>query len=206
MIDIYKNKLHISARSMRGEVKESRIVYKSKWLEVYEDLLSVNEIEKKGKKNSDYTNYTKLFNKIKTKNDGATIVPVFSDGSLLMIESYRRGVDVVILELPGGLIDNNEKPFETARKELLQETGYSCETLESKGWFYTWPSRSNQKVHVFIAKGLEKVSKQNLDATENIKLKIISKDEIMLKLKNQEIRSAETISALFCGYFMSRFE
>jgi hypothetical protein len=50
MIDIYKNKLHISARSMRGEVKESRIVYKSKWLEVYEDLLSVNEMEKRNKK------------------------------------------------------------------------------------------------------------------------------------------------------------
>jgi hypothetical protein len=45
-----------------------------------------------------------------------------------------------------------------------------------------------------------------LDATENIKLKIISKDEISLKLKNQEIRSAETISALFYGYLMSRFE
>jgi ADP-ribose pyrophosphatase len=206
MIDIYKNKLHISARSMKGEVKESRIVYKSKWLEVYEDLLSVNEIEKKGKKNGDYTNNIKLFNKIKTKNDGATIVPVFSDGSLLMIESYRRGVDAVILELPGGLVENNEKPIETARKELLQETGYSCEILESKGWFYTWPSRSNQKVHVFIAKGLDKVSKQKLDATENIKLKIISKDEISLKLKNQEIRSAETISALFYGYLMSRFE
>jgi ADP-ribose pyrophosphatase len=196
---------------MRGEIKESHVVYKSKWLEVYEDLLSVDddEIEKSKKNDNDdqhqHTNNIKLFNKIKTKSDGATIVPVFSDGSLLMIESYRRGVDAIILELPGGLIENNEKPDETAKKELLQETGYSCETLEPKGWFYTWPSRSNQKVHVFLAKGLEKVSPQNLDATESIKIKIVSKDEIIIKLKNQEIRSAETISALFCGYFMSSF-
>jgi ADP-ribose pyrophosphatase len=119
-----------------------------------------------------------------------------------MIETYRHGADTVLLELPGGLIENNEKPNETAKKELLQETGYSCQTLEPKGWFYTWPSRSNQKVHVFLAKGLEKVSKQNLDATENIKTKIVSKDEINLKLKNQEIRASDTISALFCGYFM----
>jgi hypothetical protein len=36
-----------------------------------------------------------------------------------------------------------------------------------------------------------------LDATENIKIKIVSKDEIILKLKNQEIRASDTISALF---------
>jgi hypothetical protein len=45
-----------------------------------------------------------------------------------------------------------------------------------------------------------------LDATENIEIKIVSKDEITIKLKNQEIRSAEAISALFRGYFISSFE
>ena len=122
-----------------------------------------------------------------------------------MIETYRHGADTVLLELPGGLIENNEKPNETAKKELLQETGYSCQTLEPKGWFYTWPSRSNQKVHVFLAKGLEKVSKQNLDATENINTKIITKDKIMLKLINREIKSAGAVSALFYGYLLSDY-
>jgi ADP-ribose diphosphatase len=71
------------------------------------------------------------------------------------------------------------------------------------GWFYTWPSRCNQKIHVFLAEGLEKVSKQNLEATENIKIKIFSKDEIMLKLKNQELTSSVLLAALFYGYLMS---
>jgi 8-oxo-dGTP pyrophosphatase MutT (NUDIX family) len=110
------------------------------------------------------TNNVKLFNKIKLKSDTVTIIPVFSDGSLLAIEAYRRGVDEFLLDLPSGLIENNEKPYETAKRELLQETGYSCRTLDDMGWFYTWPSKSNQKSYLFLAKGLEKTSGQNLDA------------------------------------------
>jgi ADP-ribose pyrophosphatase len=70
-------------------------------------------------------------------------LPVFSDGSLLMIENYRREVDKVLLDLPGGLIEENEQPHETARKQLLEETGYSCEIFESRGWFYIWSSKVN---------------------------------------------------------------
>ena len=146
---------------MRGEIKESRLAYKSEWLEVYEDLLSIDaKPDKTDKKNNLHhhhknTNKVKLFNKIKLKSDSATIVPVFSDGSLLMIEAYRRGVDEFLLDLPSGLIEDNEKPYETAKRELLQETGYSCRTLDHMGWFYTWPSKSNQKSYLFLAKGLE---------------------------------------------------
>jgi ADP-ribose pyrophosphatase len=205
---------------MKGELKESRVAYQSEWLEVHEDFLSIKGI-KNTKKNDDddddhhdnnnntnnnntaiATNDIKMFNKIRTKNDGTVVVPVFPDDSLLLIETYRYGVDEVLLEFPGGLIEINEEPIESARKELLQETGYICKTLEPKGWFYTWPSRCNQKIHVFLAKGLEEVSKQNLEATENIKTKILSKDEVMLKFKNQELTSGGMIAALFYGYFM----
>src|SRR5919202_6781979 len=113
---------------MRGERTESRLVYKSEWLEVYEDLLTIDaRSDKRGKKDNHYhhkkTNKVKLFNKIKLKSDSATILPVFSDGSLLMIEIYRRGIDKFLLDLPSGSIENNEKPHETAKRELLHETG-----------------------------------------------------------------------------------
>jgi hypothetical protein len=49
------------------------------------------------------------------------------------------------------------------------------------GWFYKWSSRCNQKIHVFLAKGLEKVSKQNLEATENIKIKIKRRNNAKIK-------------------------
>jgi ADP-ribose pyrophosphatase len=122
-----------------------------------------------------------------------------------MIEAYRRGVDEYLLDLPSGLIEDNEKPYETAKRELLQETGYSCRTLDHMGWFYTWPSKSNQKPYLFLAKGLQKTSRQNLDAIENINIKIITKAEIMLKLINREIKNAGAVCALFYGYLLADY-
>jgi ADP-ribose pyrophosphatase len=182
---------------MSGKVKESRIVYKSDWLEVYEDMLSPNERDEQQRRIPDDS--IKMFNWIKTPRDTATVIPVFPDGSILMVESYRRGVNAVILELPGGLIDDFEKPHETAIKELQQETGYSCKTLEPKGWHYVWPSKVNQKNFVFLAKGLEKVSAQKLESIESAKVHIISKVELVKKLENEEIKSAGTIAALYCS-------
>ena len=196
---------------MRGEIKESRLAYKSQWLEVYEDLLSIDDaqLDKRSKQNNHHrhrnTNTVKLFNKIKLKSNSATIIPVFSDGSLLMIVAYRRGVDKFLLDLPSGLIENNEKPYQTAKRELLQETGYSCRTIKDMGWFYTWPAKSNQKSYLFLAEGLEKASRQNLDAIEDINTKIVTKDEIKLKLRNREIKNAGAVSALFYGYLLSDY-
>jgi ADP-ribose pyrophosphatase len=185
---------------MKGKIEESRLVYKSEWLELYEDFIFVNNRPEIQQRKKGSNNHIKLYNKIKIPRDCATIIPVFPSGSILMIESYRRGVDAVILELPGGLINNKEQPYEAAIKELQEETGYICKTLEAKGWYYVWPSKANQKNYVFLAKQLEKVSGQRLEDTESAKIHIVSKEEIMRKLRNREIRSAETVAALCYGY------
>jgi ADP-ribose pyrophosphatase len=122
-----------------------------------------------------------------------------------MIEIYRRGIDEFLLDLPSGLIENNERPYETAKRELLQDTGYNCRTLKHMGWFYTWPSKSNQKSYLFLAKGLKKASSQSLDAIENINTNIVTEEELMLKLTNREIKSPGAVSAIFDGYLLSDY-
>ncbi len=186
---------------MNGNIEESHVVYKSKWIEVYEDIISLdNNAESSG--SAKYKEQTKIYNRIKMPTDTATVIPVFEDDSVLMIKAYRRGVNSSILELPGGLIDNNEHPNETAKRELQQETGYSCKTLEARGWFYVWPSKVNQKNYVFLAKELEKVSGQMLEVAESAKVQIITKQELLRKLKNREIQSSETVAALYYGYIV----
>jgi ADP-ribose pyrophosphatase len=189
---------------VNSKLKESRLVYKSAYLEVYEDLLKINS-KQEGKQDNNIhndDNNLKIFQRIKTTHDNAAVIPILFDGSLLMVESYRYGVDKVLLEFPGGTIEENEEPIKTARKELLQETGYQSKALEYKGWFYTWPAKMNQKIHLFLAKALEKVSEQDLEETESIKVKIIPEEELIAKLKNHEIKSAIAITALFYGYIL----
>jgi 8-oxo-dGTP pyrophosphatase MutT (NUDIX family) len=92
-------------------VKRSNPVYKNEWMALYEDL--VNN-EKKGT--------TATYNRIIVQ-DAVIIVPIFADGSLLMVESYRHGTRTNLLELPGGLINEKELPHDAAKRESLEETG-----------------------------------------------------------------------------------
>ena len=56
------------------------------------------------------------------------VIPLFKDGSLLMVENYRHGVGTDLLELPGGFINEDEVPLGAARREL---TGYTCNDVEA---------------------------------------------------------------------------
>jgi ADP-ribose pyrophosphatase len=172
-------------------VKRSNPVYKNQWIAVYEDL--VNNAKK---------GTTATFNRIIVQ-DAVIIVPIFADGSLLMVESYRHGIRTNILELPGGLINEKEEevPDDAAKRELLEETGYASDTLEFNNWFYTWPGRATQKNFVFVAKGLNKIAKQNLEDFEYAKVYVISREQIIQEIKSGKIKSAITISALLHGYF-----
>ena len=61
-------------------------------------------------KENDVTSKVGMFNRI-TVCDTAIVIPVFKDGSLLMVENYRHGVGRYLLELPGGFINEDEVPL-----------------------------------------------------------------------------------------------
>ena len=140
----------------RYNIDKSRLVYESKWLQVYEDLISCYNDNKNNCicSNSSSGHSIKIFNRIKA-DDAVIIVPLFGNGLLLMVEGYRHGVNASLLEFPGGFIDKNEEPSQAARRELFEETKYSSDSLELINWSYTWPGRTSQKNYVFVARGLK---------------------------------------------------
>lgn len=170
-------------------VKSSSIVYKSLWIVVYEDWVSKKD------------GTVGMFNRIKVQ-DATTVVPIFKDGSLLMVESYRHGPAANLLELPGGFINVNEEPSTAAKRELLEETGYDCSALEYINWTYTWPGRTRQKNFVFVAKGLKKRSEQNLEEFECTEIRKLTKEQTIQEIKHGNIKSAITISAILYAYFI----
>lgn len=181
--------------------QKSNLVYKSPWLQVYEDSVSY-----KGNNNS---HSIKIFNRIKV-DDTVIIIPIFEDGSLLMVEGYRHGAGDNLLEFPGGFIEENEEPSQAAKRELFEETKHSSDSLEFINWFYTWPGRTSQKNYVFVAKGLKNKKDffqgnnnnnndiQANDDERDIKIHKLSREQITAELKNgRRIKSSPTISALF---------
>ncbi|MGI0073098.1 MAG: NUDIX hydrolase [Nitrosotalea sp.] len=163
--------------------KKTKRVYRSKWLTVYEDLVQ----GKNGKLDT--------FNRIRS-HDFVEIVPILKDGSVLMVKNFRYGARAEILELPAGHIEKNEKPRTCAKRELLEETGYTCSSLISKGWLYSWPARSNQKAYVFVARGLEPTFNQSLDDFEYIKIAKVPRNQVARKMRNGQIKNPYAIAAL----------
>jgi ADP-ribose pyrophosphatase len=142
-----------------------------------------------------------MFNRIEVL-DAVIVLPILQDSSLLMVENYRHGAGINLLELPGGFINENELETDAGRRELLEETGYTCNKVELINWFYTWPGRTAQRNFVVVARGLKKRYGKNLDKLECIKVHKLSGDKIRRELnRGGKIKSATTISALLHYYF-----
>ncbi len=116
------------------------------------------------------------FEKLK-RPDTVVVFPVLPDGKILLTEQEQPGKES-FMGATGGRADEGEDPLEAAKRELLEESGYTAERFIL--WDAQQPvSKIEWAVYTFIAKGLKKIADINLDAGEKIKLKPVSFDELL---------------------------
>jgi ADP-ribose pyrophosphatase len=91
------------------------------------------------------------------RHPGASaVVPVADDGRVLLVRQSRHTVASRLLEIPAGKLDRKgEDPRACAQRELEEETGYRCRTLHPLGSFLSSPGFSDERIHLFLATGLE---------------------------------------------------
>ena len=82
------------------------------------------------------------------------VLPVTDEGKLVLERQYRYPIDEILLEVPAGRLDPDEKPREAARRELREEIGKDCEELQFMGVYLPSPGYCTEKVDLFVAKGL----------------------------------------------------
>jgi ADP-ribose pyrophosphatase len=122
------------------------------------------------------------------------IIPVFDDGNLLMIKQYRYLNERFSLEFPGGGVKPGENPDEIARKELIEETGYSGE-LEKVGIFNPFCGVTNEYCHVYIARNLKPSEEEKPDDSEEFLVQKISVNELEELIYTNEIFSGMTMAS-----------
>jgi ADP-ribose pyrophosphatase len=166
-------------------------VYGSNWLTVYEDLLDSGQ----------NTERQEVYNKIVTF-DTSHIIPILDNANLLMVETYRNGAGKRLLELPGGFLNAGERPRDAAKRELLEETGYSSKVMTYLTYSYTWPGRSTQKNYIFCATGLTKIEDPKPEPFEKLKTIKLSRKQIANEILTGRIRSSSAISAIFMSYLL----
>lgn len=126
----------------------------------------------------------------------AAVVPVTEDGKLVMVRQYRNALDRYTLEIPAGALDYAEEPgIVCAGRELEEETGYRCESLEWLINIRTTVAFCNEKIEVFVARNLIP-SHQHLDEDEYIELETYTVEELKEKIFRGEIEDSKTIASI----------
>ena len=129
---------------------------------------------------------------------GAVAVVALEDDRVVLLRQYRTPVEAELLEIPAGTRDvGGEEPAGTARRELIEEAGLDCESLELLGTFYNSPGFCNELSHVFLATGLRPVPRAPDGAEEEwMTVERVGLDEAAAMIDRGEIRDAKTIVGL----------
>lgn len=118
------------------------------------------------------------YNFLVAKAEACAILPELKPDTFVLSYEYRYPVGRTILSCPGGRLEPGEDPKVGAARELLEETGYEAKELINMHLFYPFPSVCDQRVHLFLARGLTKVAEPKLDPLEEIETTILTMAEI----------------------------
>ena len=127
------------------------------------------------------------------------IAPFLSREQIILLWQYRPVFKTYLYELPAGTLDKKEAPLPCARRELLEETGYTAKRWERKGRIYPVPGYSDEEIIIYKAQGLT-FRKSEPEADEVIEARPLALGQIRKLFLSGKIIDAKTICALtFCG-------
>jgi ADP-ribose pyrophosphatase len=122
------------------------------------------------------------------------ILPVTSDGRVVMVRQFRKPAEQVLLEVPAGGIDDGETPEDAVRREMVEETGYRVGSVRRLASFYTSPGFTTEYMYLYAAQDLQ--PGEPTEETDQIEVVLLTRDEAMQRLRAGEIHDAKTIIAL----------
>jgi 8-oxo-dGTP pyrophosphatase MutT (NUDIX family) len=132
-----------------------------------------------------------------------SIVPIGTDGRLLMIEHYRFITDTTGWELPAGGVDEGETIEEAAARELLEEGGAIAERLEYLGVYHPCNGSTNLTFHIYIGHGARVVG-EITDTNEVMRAAWHEQEAAWQMIVANQIRDGLTLTALLWHFARSR--
>ncbi|MBM7701645.1 NUDIX hydrolase [Metabacillus iocasae] len=132
------------------------------------------------------------------KHPGAVaVIAMTDDHKMVMVKQYRKAMDRILVEIPAGKLEQGEEPIETAKRELEEETGYTCDSLRHIISFYTSPGFADELVHLYLAEELKVMeTKAELDEDEFVDVLHLSLEEALTYIQTQQIYDAKTAYAV----------
>ena len=139
------------------------------------------------------------------------IVPILWDtqgrAEVVLVRQYRAAFDTAVIEVPAGMRDvADEQPQETARRELMEESGYLAGSLHLLHQFLPSPGMTDAVLHVYLATELTSVNRRTHGPEEDhMEVLVIPLDEAVEMVLRGEIRDAKaTIGLLLAERHLSQ--
>ncbi len=123
------------------------------------------------------------------------IVPLFDDGSVLLERQFRYPHRCHFIEVPAGKLEPGEPPLETAKRELLEETGYCADEWTRLGVIHTAIAYTDEAIHLYLARRLTP-GERKLDQGEFLETLVKPFDAALGMIRDGEITDAKSVAAL----------
>ena len=124
------------------------------------------------------------------------IVPLFDDGRVLLERQFRYPHRREFIEVPAGKLEPGEPPLDTAKRELLEETGYVAQEWTRLGVIHTAIAYTDEAIELFACRKISRSGAPRLDPGEFVELLIVDLAEAIAMVRDGRITDAKSVAGL----------
>lgn len=125
------------------------------------------------------------------------MVVLTPDNDLVMIKQYRHGAGVIDWEIPAGNVENGDTDYEgAARRELLEETGFSAENFELITLLSPNTANHSNNIHLYLVRDAVKTQEPEFDETEDIVTELMPISKVLDLIKSNNFKQSMHITCL----------
>jgi len=130
--------------------------------------------------------------------DVVLVFPITAGGKVIMVRQYKHGAKEILLEFPGGVVDEPKDSVDAAAlRELREETGYTSADIKQIGVVYDNPTKDTNRIFFFLARNVQQLHNTEFDVTEDIETVEVLLDDIPKLIKSGEIKVSGSVAIYY---------
>lgn len=129
--------------------------------------------------------------------DWVNVIAITTEGQFVFERQYRHALGTVNYEICAGVIEEGELPLQAAQRELMEETGFGGGQWTELMVIGQNPSCCTNLTHCYLAEGVSRIGEQSLDATEDISVYLLSRQEVQELLLTDQLKQALMVAPLW---------